>query len=339
MLILYSKTQVAISVPTKVRSSFFSRVLSHVPYLGDLDRNQIEKYLQLDHVEPLLLKDVTPLHFQQYNPLVTHPVDNRLSPILMLHGLFGSSRNFRSVGKKITERTRHFAGGVDLRNHGKTANVAPIDYLSMVRDVINSLEVRQWKDTILAGHSMGAKVAMLVALLRPDLVSKLVVIDNSPVSQPLEKNFTLDLLGMCLVERTFSSYYKEPISPLRTSYIDKELSKYEKDRKVRFFLTSNIEKRATKRSTLFDVPVLNLLKDDVITEIGDWPLGAVIGKTFSKPVLIMEATGSNFINEESISSFNEFFPNNRKTTFKSGHWIVSEMPHKFIEEFIDFIKL
>ena len=47
---------------------------------------------------------------------------------------------------------------------------------------------------------MGAKVAMMVSLLYPSLVSKLVVVDNTPHSRPLNHQFYKDLLGMCEVE-------------------------------------------------------------------------------------------------------------------------------------------
>ncbi|MCP5364350.1 MAG: alpha/beta fold hydrolase [Hyphomicrobiales bacterium] len=100
-------------------------------------------------------------------------------PIVILHGLFGSGRNWHACAKRLAERYRVLA--VDLRNHGRSPWADKMTYSHMIDD-IRSLLVRQdiGNATIL-GHSMGGKVAMLCSLLYSHLVDALIVVDIAPV--------------------------------------------------------------------------------------------------------------------------------------------------------------
>lgn len=301
-------------------------------YLVDLAKEY--ESLKISQVPELPVHQMVPLSSQSYKGKTE--IDETKTPLVLLHGLFGAKQNYSSVGRQICAATSRQVYGVDLRNHGSTIHAAPHDYMHMTNDVIKHIEKMGTK-VILAGHLMGAKVVMLVSLLRPDLVEKLVVIDNSPAAQKLGSQFTKDLLGMCHVERD-KSLRELPHTALVLK-IDKILFKYEKDSLVRLFLMSNLQRRLSKYDRLpvkFRVPVLNFLKHDTLAAMGEWPESAT-GLKYDGPTKVMRGTQSDFVSDGNLKNdFPKYFSRFLVTDFDSGHWLVSEQPRKFIEEIVAF---
>lgn len=291
--------------------------------------------LRLTKVPDLPYQETVQLSSQTYKS--KSEIDATKSPVIMLHGLFGAKQNYSSVGRNISTLTNRKVTGIDLRNHGASAHAAPHTYMAMALDTIEHIDGHVKAPVILAGHLMGAKVSMLVSLLRPDLVEKLIVIDNSPVTHVLEAQFTRDLVGMCHVERD-RSLVDLPQSALLQK-IDKILLKFEKDPLVRVFLASNLVRRQSKTDKLpvrFRVPVLNFLKDDILSELGKWP-EEVAGLKYDGPVKIMKGARSNFVLEEHMdSAFPTHFSDTLLSVFEAGHWLVSEMPDQFVRETVEF---
>ena len=107
------------------------------------------------------------------------------TPVVILHGLFGTSDNWGSVGRELAEPTVPGAPGldvflVDLRDHGRSPHTTTISYPIMATDVHALVEQLGLKQIILVGHSMGGKTAMAFAQQWPELVKHLVVVDISP---------------------------------------------------------------------------------------------------------------------------------------------------------------
>jgi esterase len=102
-------------------------------------------------------------------------------PLLLLHGLLGSSRNWQSSGADLARAgTGRPVWALDLRNHGKSAWAEPMDYPALVADVIAWLDARGFTAVDLVGHSLGGKVAMALACRQPTRVRRLVVVDIAP---------------------------------------------------------------------------------------------------------------------------------------------------------------
>lgn len=290
--------------------------------------------LKLSQVPDLPIHKTVALSSQNFKGKTE--IDNAKTPVVLLHGLFGAKQNYSTVGRQLCTATSRQVIGVDLRNHGATTHAAPHDYVHMTYDMIEHIEAIG-RPVMLAGHLMGAKVAMLVSLLRPDLVEKLVVIDNSPASGKLGIQFTKDLLGMCHVERD-RSLRELPQLALGLK-IDKILFKYEKDSLVRLFLMSNLRRRVSKHDLLpvkFRVPVLNFLKDNTLAALGQWP-DNVSHLKYEGPVLVMRGLQSNFVTDENLDSdFPVYFPNFDVVDFDCGHWLVSEKPDQFVKAMVAF---
>ena len=94
-------------------------------------------------------------------------------PLVLLHGLFGSARNFGAVQRELSGHRRSMA--LDLRNHGSSPHDPDMRYTSMADDVVETLHELDAVPALLLGHSMGGKTAMQVALNHPDSVARLIV--------------------------------------------------------------------------------------------------------------------------------------------------------------------
>ncbi len=100
-------------------------------------------------------------------------------PLLIAHGLFGSSRNFNSLGKRLATNRRVIL--LDMRNHGQSPWDDDHSYPAMANDIAAAIERLAGGEAVLLGHSMGGKAAMVLALTRPELLAGLIVADIAPV--------------------------------------------------------------------------------------------------------------------------------------------------------------
>jgi len=121
-------------------------------------------------------------------------------PLIILHGLFGSSKNWLSLARVFSRHFRVFAP--DLRNHGQSFHHDKMNYSVMVEDVYRLLAHLGIDSCSVIGHSMGGKTAMLLALDHPQLVSRLIVADIAPV--------------------TYSHVYQHLIDPIMALKMDQE---------------------------------------------------------------------------------------------------------------------
>ena len=93
-------------------------------------------------------------------------------PVIILHGLFGSSRNWYSLAKKLSGSFHVHT--VDLRNHGQSEHKNSMNYLEMAEDICVLIESLDLYDVSIIGHSMGGKVAMVTSLKYENLIKKLI---------------------------------------------------------------------------------------------------------------------------------------------------------------------
>ena len=113
--------------------------------------------------------------------------------ILILHGLFGSKRNWFSISKAIAT-FGYKVWVLDLRNHGDSEWSKNHTYFDLALDVDNFFRKNNIMDACLLGHSMGGKAAMLFDLLYPNLLSKLIIVDIAPVKYFSDFEYYLKVL-------------------------------------------------------------------------------------------------------------------------------------------------
>lgn len=243
--------------------------------------------------------------------------------MVFLHGLFGQGKNWTGIAKQLAERHRVLL--VDLPHHGRSPWPERFDFLeaaALVRETIAGAPGGDEPATVV-GHSLGGKVAMVLALLHRERVERLCVADISPVAYPESREFpgyieamrTMDLGGV-----------------VRRSDADRLLAPAVPDDTVRSFLLQNLRRDPDAPSGWGWQVNLDVLDRDLGT-IGGWPEEQLAGMPpYDGPVLWLAGGRSNYVQPAYEPAMDRWFPRNRKVTLKdTGHWLHSERPEVFLE--------
>ncbi|WP_310606386.1 alpha/beta fold hydrolase, partial [Buttiauxella brennerae] len=108
------------------------------------------------------------------------------SPIVLIHGLFGSLDNLGVLARDLGQN--HTLLQIDLRNHGLSPRSTEMNYPAMAQDVVDTLDEYGFEKAIIIGHSMGGKVAMALTAIAPERIDKLVLIDIAPVDYQVRRH-------------------------------------------------------------------------------------------------------------------------------------------------------
>ena len=100
------------------------------------------------------------------------------APVLILHGLYGSSDNWISFAKMLNGNFQLIL--IDQRNHGRSPHHKTHNYKAMSDDLLKFIETNLTEPVHIIGHSMGGKTAMTFASQFPEMVKSLIVIDIAP---------------------------------------------------------------------------------------------------------------------------------------------------------------
>lgn len=241
------------------------------------------------------------------------------SRVVLLHGLFGQGKNWTGVAKQIAQRHRVLL--VDLPHHGRSPWPEHFDFAQTAAEVVATLPGDE--PVTVVGHSLGGKVAMMLALLHPDRVERLVVADISPVDYAASREFpgyfaamrALDLARV--VHRSDAERMLEPAVP---------------DATVRAFLLQNLRRDpAAVHGWSWQVDLDGL--DRGLDVISSWPAEALADVSpYDGPVLWLAGARSDYVRPEHDAAMDRWFPRNRKVTIKdAGHWLHSEKPEVFVE--------
>lgn len=101
------------------------------------------------------------------------------TPIVLIHGLGGSSEWFRNNIEVLAES--HSVAAVDLVGFGRTHARRPLVFEEIAALLARWIESSFDGPVHLAGNSMGGHIAIHVAAKRPDLVRSLILIDSTGI--------------------------------------------------------------------------------------------------------------------------------------------------------------
>jgi len=239
--------------------------------------------------------------------------------VVFLHGLFGQGRNWMTIAKGLADR--HRVTLVDLPNHGRSAWTEHVDYVDMAAQVAALLETDG--PATVVGHSMGGKVAMALALTRPDLVERLVVADMSPVDYGGEADATGGVLGYARILLDLDLARVE-----RREDADRLLSERVPDPTIRAFLLQNL--RRDGDGWRWAANLKAIVRDGAV--LSGWPAEALAGHPpYAGRVLWLGGETSGYVRPEFDEAMRRWFPHYRKVTIKgAGHWLHSEKPDVFL---------
>jgi len=242
------------------------------------------------------------------------------TPLIILHGFLGMSDNWKTLATQFA--TQGFqVHALDLRNHGKSFHSDAFNYEIMMEDVLNYCTFHQLTKIDIIGHSMGGKVAMLLATSYPNLVSKLIVADIGPKYYP--PHHQTILAGLNAID-----FLKKPTR----SEVEEQLSNYIKDFGTRQFLLKSLYWKTPEQLAFrFNLAVFNAKIETIGTALP-------FENTFLKPTLFLRGDKSDYIVDADFETISHHFPNSKIETVKNaGHWLHAENPTDFFQFAITFL--
>mgnify|MGYP006126760723 CR=1 FL=1 len=241
-------------------------------------------------------------------------------PFIILHGFLGMGDNWKTLAKQFSGLgfQVHL---VDQRNHGRSFHDSVFNYDVLAADLKAYYDHHALENTVLLGHSMGGKTAMLFAALYPKCVSKLIVADIAPRFYPVHHDAILEGL---------SSLNFEELTSRKEAEI--QLSKYVQDVGTRQFLLKNIYRVSP---TVLGLRInLEALKTQV-SEVGE-ALPPLL--SYPKDCLFLRGDQSEYISIQDEGPIKVQFPNATiQTVTNAGHWLHAENPVEFFERVCAFI--
>jgi pimeloyl-ACP methyl ester carboxylesterase len=243
-------------------------------------------------------------------------------PVVFLHGLFGQGKNWTQIGKALTPDHRVLL--VDLPHHGRSEWSGSFDFVEIAEQVAKVLPVDD--PVALVGHSLGGKVAMILALRHPELVERLCVVDVSPVAYDHMDEFAGYIKAMQSMDLD---------SLAQRGDADVALAEAVANPSVRAFLLQNLRRDGDGWRWQVNLDVLG----SDLKAVGGWPEDELPGlAAYDGPVLWVGGEKSHYVREEYAATMDRWFPRNRRVTIKgAGHWVHSEQPEVFVEVLRRFV--
>ena len=242
------------------------------------------------------------------------------APLLILHGYFGMSDNWKSLGNKFGEDFQIHL--IDQRNHGRSFHANNFNYDLLVEDIVQYIKHHQLEKVIVLGHSMGGKVAMLFAVKYPTLVAKLIIVDIAP--RYYQPHHTDILKALNSVDFLIHNTRK---------LVDQKIAELIPDIGVRSFLLKNVYwKEKGLLAYRFNLQSLTENNSEVGKALPSFT-------TFDGETLFLAGGNSGYITESEVPVIKAHFPKaSIKTIANVGHWLHAETPGAFYELVMRFLK-
>ena len=233
-------------------------------------------------------------------------------PLIVLHGLFGSGTNWRSIARALAHcRTVHL---LDARNHGASPHTWQMDYAALAGDVIAWMDRAGLARADVIGHSMGGKTAMRLALDTPERVSQLIVVDIAPGPSGSDHLPLIDAM-LAMPVHVFTS----------RAQADAALAQVLDTPALRAFLLQNLVAHDNGLRWRIN---LRAIRDSMPALLG---FDVEPGRRYTGPAVFVRGEASDYLRDEHTSAIHALFPAARiETIAGAGHWVHAEQPQRFL---------
>ena len=235
--------------------------------------------------------------------------------LLILHGLFGSGRNWGGIARRLAaRRTLHL---LDARNHGASSWETSMSYPEMAGDLAAYIAAAGLGPVEIMGHSMGGKTAMTLALSRPELVKRLIVVDIAPVAyrHGAQDSYGAYIAGMKALDLATIT---------RRSEAEAALVKAIPDDSMRAFIVQNLESHDNTYRWRINLDAIGANLDNLV----GFPH---FDTPFAGPATIVAGELSNYVRPRDEAEIHRLFP---KATIDvvegAGHWLHADQPDRLM---------
>ncbi len=244
---------------------------------------------------------------------LSHQIFGTGPPVIVLHGLLGSARNWRTMADRLAPANTVVT--VDLRNHGASPWDPIMDYPAMAADITHLMERLGYRRATLVGHSMGGKAAMALALGQPACVARLVVVDISPVAYRESMLGHVDALLDVQLE-----------GAKRRSDVEEDLLGLVPDPGMRGFLLQNLVRdRDRGFRWRVNLPALQAAAND----LGGFD-PADDASPYTGPTLFIAGGRSDYVRRDHTPAIRRLFPKAEVVTIpQAGHQVHTDTPDRF----------
>ena len=235
------------------------------------------------------------------------------NPIVILHGIFGTSDNWVGIAKILSFQHQVFL--LDLRNHGHSPWSEDFDYQVMSEDLLEFIQDHSLEKPVLIGHSMGGKVVMQFDLNHPHIASKIVIVDIAPKFYPVHHSLILEGLNSLDVVHLESR-----------QAANEHMKRFEENEGIRQFLLKNLHRNSENGfEWKINLPVITKNIDVVGLEL--W-----INNPSDTQAIFIKGANSHYIQPEDHRFISEIFPNFELFEIPlAGHWVQADQPAAFLE--------
>lgn len=235
-------------------------------------------------------------------------------PVVVLHGLFGSGRNWRGVAGALAAQHRVLC--VDLRNHGKSPWIDSMTYPEMAADVLALIRSEGLDRPVVIGHSMGGKTAMTLALESPESVGRLIVVDIAPVSYG--DRLTPYVEAMLSLEPRVASDRAD----VMRHFVERNIA----DAAVVTFLMQNLTVRNDHFDWQLNLPAIGA----AVPALCAFP-PELAAHRFNGPATLITGSLSDYVSPADRAAFVEQFPQARTVEIDgAGHWVHADRRAEFV---------
>jgi len=255
-------------------------------------------------------------------------------PLVIIHGLYGSSDNWLSVAKKLSSEFKVFS--IDQRNHGRSPKSNDHNYEVLKNDLAEFFNQHNIDKAVVVGHSMGGKTAMHFAADYPERIEKLVIVDIAPKNYFLlndESQYYLhNNILLAMLEIDFNKIQSR-------KQIENHLLERIDNHEIVQFLMKNIYR--SKESHLYEwrinVQVLYENLDEIIKGVNANSFDDRL-PIYNYPVLFIKGAKSNYILAEDYPSIRRIYPDaNIVEIPEAGHWPHVEQHQLFMDAVSNFL--
>ncbi|MBP0484025.1 alpha/beta fold hydrolase [Sagittula salina] len=238
------------------------------------------------------------------------------TPLLIVHGLFGSGRNWGVIARRLSDDWRVLTP--DMRNHGDSPRTETHSYPDLAADLAEVIDSVGGRAHVV-GHSMGGKAAMMLALLHPEKVASLLVADIAPVSYSHSQQRFID--AMRAVDLTTVTKRSDAVT---------QLARHVDDPALQSFFTQSLDVKA--RAWKYNLDTL----EREMPQILSFPR---IDAAYSGPTLFLSGGRSDYVRTEHRDTIRGLFPKARFAKIpQAGHWLHADDPRAFEASVRAFLK-